>query len=109
MLLHVTQFLFMKLMLNVETFLLHSCTFNHNTKMTLENVAPTQPIIVKYFTACPIFQSVLILEVIVQTRVSVEIRSFLTSLSVFRTQRMNTFECLNLLLKLIDILGESRD
>ena len=30
---------------------------------------------------------------------------FSTSLSVFRNLRMNTFECLNLLLKLIDILG----
>ena len=31
-------------------------------------------------------------------------RAFLTCLSVFRNQRMNTFECLNLYLKLIHIL-----
>ena len=33
----------------------------------------------------------------------------LTSLSVFRNQKMNTYSCLNLLLKLIDILRENRD
>ena len=70
------------------------------------------------------------LDVIVQTRVSVlpliskyrqltelikqvenmrRSQVFVTSLSVFRNQRMNTFECLNLLLKLINILGENRD
>ena len=36
-------------------------------------------------------------------------RVFLTSLSVLRNQWMNTLECLNLLLKLIDILGGNRD
>ena len=39
-------------------------------------------------------------------------QAFLTNswqLSVFRNQRMDTFECLNLLLKFIDILGENRD
>ena len=34
---------------------------------------------------------------------------FLTSLSVFRNQEINTFECFHLLLKLIDILGENQD
>ena len=29
--------------------------------------------------------------------------------TIFRNQRMNTFECLNLLLKLIHILSENRD
>ena len=62
--------------------------------------------------------------VIVQTRVSVlpliskyreagwkyeaQPSFILTSLSVFRIQR-NTFECVNFLLKLIDILRENRD
>ena len=36
-------------------------------------------------------------------------RVFLTSLSVFRNQRMNTFECLNLFLKLNHIQIENRD
>ena len=52
----------------------------------------------------------------VQTRVSVLTliskythADFLASLSVFRNQRMNTFECLNLHLKLVDILRENRD
>ena len=63
-------------------------------------------------------------EVIVETRVSVlplitkyrqagwkyEVqRSFSTSLSVFINQRMDAFECSNLLFKLIDNLGENRD
>ena len=58
----------------------------------------------------------------VQTRVSVlpliskyrqassrRSRAFLTILSVFRNQKMNTFECLNLHLKLVHILRENRD
>ena len=36
-------------------------------------------------------------------------QAFLTGLSVFRNQRMYTFESLNLLLKIIDILGENWD
>ena len=34
---------------------------------------------------------------------------FFASLSGFRNQRMNTFECLNLLLELVHILRENRD
>ena len=60
-------------------------------------------------------------DVIVQTRVSVlpliskyrqagwKYEAQQSCLSVFRNQKMNTFECLNLLLELIDILGENRD
>ena len=53
--------------------------------------------------------SVKMIIVVVQVFLTHFLPVFLTSLSVFRNQRINTFECLNLLLKLIHILSENRD
>ena len=53
--------------------------------------------------------SVKMIIVVVQVFLTHFLPVFFTSLSVFRNQRINTFECLNLLLKLIHILSENRD